>query len=570
MELHTGEFGDIDVIDAADSISLSMEDRCQETQIITHDDLVWCENACKPWLCCYYDDIQCDSPSNPINCKEKQFCQHILANLFSLGTTDMNVEKNDPIVGAPAKEEGGSLETFGSEIEEACEHSNVATTAGREDCTSLCAAYMCCFDKRSSGCSTNRECPRFAPCQVLGEKSQFDYQNNDIKVMEISETCDVSNIDSPGGRVDCQTICDPFMCCFDYSSTGCVQYQKCSDVGKCENLLLNPKENSAVHDFNDADNPGSVSVTATNVEDACSFERVAIQGDGSRCQELCSTFLCCFDFTTAGCAQSPNCRKYQTCLVLMDVGDGSDNGDNGGLSTAEGIKLEVDEACAPASVINRQGERACESLCAPHRCCFNGGCPLEIDTCVRYDACSIIYTSGDERATPLVEDGEFLSEITIPGDLDQVCNPVTIDEGDNQFNCEQSCKMGLCCKQKDNDCQSYFDFCEKFAACAVVWTDPAATQLNEEATQTTSQQEAQKAAPADPQQGENQVSTLRDPNDPNIVCQPKSLATDEGRVSCDKVCEPYKCCWGDQTKKEENCFDQDISTCLKYLICPQS
>mmetsp|Transcript_26491 Transcript_26491/g.39341 ORF Transcript_26491/g.39341 Transcript_26491/m.39341 type:complete len:114 (+) Transcript_26491:282-623(+) len=73
-----------------DDAGLSVPEKCQPQSLITQEDLILCENLCKPALYCYFGD----SCSNTINCHDFKFCGHVLSAYLS-GVTWENTTSNN-------------------------------------------------------------------------------------------------------------------------------------------------------------------------------------------------------------------------------------------------------------------------------------------------------------------------------------------------------------------------------------------------------------------------------------------------------------------------------------------
>lgn len=542
VEPHKGEFGDVDAIDS--NALAKLADQCQQSRIVTHNDLLRCEDACRLALCCFYDDVECDENFEMSVCNDYLFCKPVVSKMFDFGSVDLN----NADLGLPQGEGGvtaGEEETpavvnnnfepsdaLGSAVAEACDPDNLADASGRDDCRVLCEPYLCCADPGPNGCSSNRECPRYEKCENLIEAE---------------------------------------------AGAGGIVPPNPDDMSSNARPVT---EGGGGSGGNDAGGGGKVFDPETNnLALACSEDY--LENVPGRCDLLCRGMMCCFDYSESGCYLNPDCSRYGDCAILAeDAGDG-------GIDSAAVTTLSVNSACDPSTIEDPKKEQACYAMCASHRCCFDGTCPQMGTICDEYEACEIIFNNldGGGGNGGDYDDSEGMPEP--PADLKKVCNPWKIDEGDNRESCLDDCRMGNCCRGVGGDCRHMEYFCDEFILCETVWDDDGSEAFKEDkaagigggggAASAAQKQPPKTQAAAEPEEPTASVASAPSETsgtnanasaDPAVLCSIENLEKPGGEKACGDACRPWKCCWGDNSKGEKNCFDENTNTCLRYLDCP--
>ena len=155
-----------------------------------------------------------------------------------------------------AEEEQVFLE-ISEQVVLACDFDNLASESGRQECASLCAGSLCCFDDTGYSCQndSNKMCAAYAGCEslvmsedevgeVLQEDLQVDEKDEVISVSKtpteidwaslginesssspemkivfdvVSEVCAGDNLHSRHGLFECASLCSSSLCCFDRS-----------------------------------------------------------------------------------------------------------------------------------------------------------------------------------------------------------------------------------------------------------------------------------------------------------------------------------------------------------------
>jgi len=352
-------------------------------------------------------------------------------------------------------------------VDDHCHSEQLSTLHGRWECQQICHDHFCCFDveqgveedsEGSYSCRTDESklCRIFAGCEILvledfkgtgGKIENYQQQNlgatsyngqeaehgqdhshqeasneddlgwQEIRRKYINVYCEASNVESKGGRKQCQMVCENHFCCFDTSRDGyncqddksmtCDVYESCqvlmvglfdvegdldvdAPLGLQGNELDNippdmigdfllpalPIENTGSEDF--APDPmgvlgdrapgyikSSVEYTAAELREmkADTKQRCSdYQSPTGRlqCEKICQNHQCCFassDPATgeAGCRDDPVklCDVYGACKVLS----GSSN-----LSTWLANKKEEEKHPAKVVVVSPEIEKEMEGV----------------------------------------------------------------------------------------------------------------------------------------------------------------------------------------------------------------
>ncbi len=317
-----------------------------------------CVDLCQSGFCCFQTDSTCN-----VDCNAYQNCQ--TAYTLNAGAT-----AND----------GTTPLTLTQRIDQLCgEEVEAITAPGQDSCESLCAPSVCCFNQYCVP-GPNINCLEYSGCFVLHaelEPVQDDdapaFDGTPTRASEIHDACfTLGTVTEAADNDRCKTLCAPGACCFE-PNLECVNVD-CATYAEC-NILY----------------PSFLSVTRTEVEDACRNHRDVGDGEPTLCEQVCTLEImqCCFhqnnDDECDSIMQVPGsafCNNYAACEVLgtsgSDLRDAHEN--------------ELESVCS-----NSQTRAKCISLCAAATCCYATTIAEEcanVDisiTCDEYSACDILY-----------------------------------------------------------------------------------------------------------------------------------------------------------------------------------
>mmetsp|Transcript_15121 Transcript_15121/g.20043 ORF Transcript_15121/g.20043 Transcript_15121/m.20043 type:complete len:981 (+) Transcript_15121:67-3009(+) len=563
---------------------------CQAHSLITQEDLVFCENICKPALCCYFGD----SCTHDIKCHDFKFCDHVLS-AFLNGVTwessggdmttpavvkhpDVTVNNGPPV--PPSPNSGGSTTA------------SVTNTAENN-------AYYAGVGEGVSNSNESSE-----DQEDLGYEFSNLYDDIDNEDIDIDNTflqqkplnsnspldilCAPENLMAYPGL--CELHCADHMCCFDNGPDGCMNHPSCPSLGACT-ILINNYNTDPEEELTSSTNTAvtqHVKATPEEVQKRCARSKLVEPSGVHSCISACEDYLCCFDDGKNGCNTWNECHKYQACKFISD---------NFKDDTQDAM-VKLQDACTPAS-IEEIGLDECIDLCTPYHCCVDGSCSYGPDCKVYSSICSVAFEAMDKADEIVIAEEVFVEP---PGDLEWRCNRERIRiDPELQIQCDHPCEYARCCDDTDPAaynckgsrplmCQAYRacfqqyvdddyeDYDDEEEAPLVVNTQPQNNRPGVQSGQTISTQNTQPSAdyntPPETLQKNNEaqpskpVSSGGDGDSTNEItelCSKEHTQTQKGIDACKAACQKMSCCW--EPDPSLNCYNQNEDTCRLYLHC---
>lgn len=427
-----------------------------------------------------------------------------------------------------------------------CSDSSLETPAGYLDCLSACHHGSCCVSLRSAqfggkgkfgstsvpfvqSCRDSHSdiCDDYQPCLKLWEVDHTD------PVEIVKDVCSRNSVATTEGRDQCESLCRARSCCFAQDDRNCRVDNKnwCDGYSICE-VLIDERPFTSTINYDESSGPKAMECHQSKITTSISL---------LMCEESCMLAACpCFgDLSDWNCgykstSDSINCKEWEYCRPLLANLVNDDAFGNGSLNNGKNNEIlqSISSACNKDNIKSSKGKEECFELCEDKMCCF-GSCRDNAE-CDLYANCWNLMDTSD-GGTDSIDDGPKLRPP--PDDLEELCDPSTLDQDMRQTQCKEACSIGQCCMGIGFSCQNNIKYCLQFAACDIIW-------------------EPELYSPAG--------GTGKAPI--GVTCAPNSLETSLGQEACDKACSEWSCCWD----KNENCFDEHPSICVEYMVCPSA
>jgi hypothetical protein len=227
-------------------------------------------------------------------------------------------------------------------IDNYCTESMVATAAGREECENLCQDHYCCFDTKSwNNCrkDPDKMCPLFASCEVLmldvadiGLDKNSDGVISNEEILSgshsIGVACSESNVATPAGKQECESLCSSHLCCFS-NKFNCRDDpgQMCGTTyAPCEILSVMSAEEGKANGIvfwddqqeQASDNPVPENAIAAQLSDDLVFQiqqeiNSSCKDESSTsCFNYCKDWFCCFEAD-----EEQECRSMKNSICYL-------------------------------------------------------------------------------------------------------------------------------------------------------------------------------------------------------------------------------------------------------------
>ena len=385
-----------------------MDKRCAPSRIVTHDDLILCEEACEPSLCCFYNDVSgCWEGANangdltPKECDEFEFCRPLAPNIYY---------SRDGVGGAFGTSgygENGTGKT-GGEFHE--QKGNVVVETNDPQ-------YG--VDHKAEEEEDNEGPPNTFDYVSESQYSQGQHEDNNKGSGgsgSVGEMCSFDRVVGGGQELSqCMELCSNHFCCFDNSEAmGCMGNPDCDEYQSCE-ILIN-------FDLNSSEGWGQSTAkdTREEVNTACDIGKMTGDRDSGACRSLCYPHRCCF---TGECpSRDEVCLQYEACVIMFSSsGDGIQGGrdrdrDRQGLDWDEEEEEEgdlaahldllnppadLDQVCAAATIDDDDNDFLCREGCLMALCCrgMAGDCSKSYNFCRKFSSCNIVWDDQSEEST---------------------------------------------------------------------------------------------------------------------------------------------------------------------------
>jgi len=505
-----------------------------------------------------------------------------------------NANKNNSS-GSGASREFYALPAPPSSLQQTC--SMLAASTGlpqsqREDallkCEEGCAISECCdltpnFDL---SCLKGNEqvCMEYnAACHILMvAEEEMANSKTDKKVPAapayITDVCAINNLLTNTGVRKCANACVPNTCCWEQgpgiqncqaaNPTTCPTYAPC----------LNLRATDTVH-----------TKITEQIDDHClPVNKVRNTWKGRRqCRNTCKVGFCCF--TKKGCAQkgpekgAEFCAQYKGCSVLHDPNnplpklgqnkpnqtpkydDDDEFEDDDGAFTGDDLDDDgydddyvddevpdddfVDDDAGIGDQYEDDDEVDWEDYDDDFAQDLDDDDALNIDPddgADNYDNDSIVGQDGggdlgDEDQVFDIDEDQFHPTLEpIPTQIADVCEPTTINSGQNKASCAAICSKANCCDFPERLPQSclagnHLQCLDYHKYCAVL---------------------SSVIQPLD------SVVMPPAPADLHDLCSTEHIATPEGMQNCTAICNPSKCCW-----EIGSSYCADHPNCPGYAPC---
>ena len=436
-------------------------------------------------------------------------------------------------------------------LDATCSDSSLETPAGYLDCLSTCHHGSCCVSLRSAQFGGEGEfgstsvpsiqscrdshadiCDAYEPCLKLWEAGHTD------PVQIVKDVCTKKSVVTTEGRDQCESLCRSRSCCFAQDDRNCRVDNKnwCEEYSACE-VLIDERPSTSTINYDGSSEPKA---------DECDQSKITTSISLLMCEESCMLAACpCFgDLSDWNCGYKStsditSCKDWEYCRPLLanfvdedlTMGNGGSNNDKNGQ-----ILQSISSACNKDNIKSSKGKEECFELCEDRMCCF-GGCQDDAD-CGLYANCWNLLDTSDGGADSF-EDGPKLRPP--PDDLENLCDPSTLDQGMHETQCKEACSIGQCCMGIGFSCQTNIKYCLQFAACDIIWEPELYSPVGGKVPEPT-----------------NKEASI------SKTCAPDSFKSPHGKENCDKACSEWSCCWD----KNRNCFDENPSICVEYMVCP--
>ncbi|CAB9514969.1 expressed unknown protein [Seminavis robusta] len=192
----------------------------------------------------------------------------------------------------------------------------------------------------------------------------------------LKELCQLTNLKTFQGVLDCREPCMRAACCWEKGERGqqpvCWESHplECAPYESCVNLLQAGTEQRP---DGTGGRPTSTVPRAPDGVSACRPETINSVDQVLLCENACRVGECCWKTGSGSqqkCHTDPNCDDYKPCQVLNQGGSAAGSGTGTSVvstSSAENIPaapINLSEVCSQQSV------QACESACAKASCCW--------------------------------------------------------------------------------------------------------------------------------------------------------------------------------------------------------
>ena len=428
-----------------------------------------------------------------------------------------------------------------------CSDSSLETPAGYLDCLSTCHHGSCCVSLRSAQFGGEGEfgstsvpsiqncrdshadiCDAYEPCLKLWEAGHTD------PVQIVKDVCTKKSVATKDGRDQCESLCRARSCCFSADDRNCRVDNKnwCEEYSACEVLI----------DERLSTNEISSGGHSEPKNDECDQSKITTSISLLMCEESCMAAACpCFWDLSSGwncnaisTSDVTNCKEWEYCRPLLENLVEDEGGAKNDKNNA--ILQSISAACKKENIQSSKGKEECFELCEDHMCCFEG-CKDNAE-CGLYANCWNLLDTSDS-STDAFDDGPKLRPP--PDNLEELCDSSTLDVGLRLTQCKEACAIGQCCMGIGFSCQTNIKYCLQFAACDVIWEPELYSPIG-------GVPESNKEVPI------------------SVTCAADSLKSPRGQDACEEACSKWSCCWD----KNENCFDENPSVCVEYMVCPDA
>jgi hypothetical protein len=512
---------------------------CSPKAVSTSEGLARCRDTCTVASCCV-----ASADDEEENCfgKFPNFCQEYLSCII--------LHPMKSILSLTLPPAPSDLEASCDFLEASPSSSVLSKTQQLEDCEEACDEAWCCFPSAAEhNCYTANTdtCNGYASCSRVRSESVGPHDSSTNSLSPREEACQPQYLEDPTTKEICQSLCEPFTCCFapDLSGNMCTFDPKCAELAPpC--AILYTAQGTEEEDINpNMDLSEKISLSCNPDHFPSTF---------SACQELCSGSICCFRAESCGLPES--CDTYSPCKILY--GELLDIPEQHPQDAASMSRSPISEACQPDLLEIADSRQTCKDLCQSFTCCFvpdpNTGltCYDSDPNCSNWGApCGNLFnleiSQGFnpyfEAEQNMIEENQ-LNESGLSESIEGACDFNHFPE--SRSDCDELCSVAVCCFESRNEC-NLGDQCEKvYGPCTVLYDNVFEEQ-----------------GASDTLDINGGVLTVAEA-EKNVyeACIASDLSQQEQLRACLTVCEPATCCF---LEGEEGCKGEKL--CSPYKEC---
>lgn len=470
---HTGTALNDDFIDDDSSLSVkmpevSMDILCSISNLLSDEGLSKCRRECEKAKCCFASSHNSCLDNFSATCDLYAPCSSLPPDFSSSSTNN-----ND-------KQSSNSSEKNNipppQPVDELCSEGNLRTKKGRDLCSQICEAGMCCFEQASDeNCFLDNpsRCREYDACRAMYQvpEPQGDIESKCEPLLSsdfsynIKNNADLSLADS---QKLCKDACKPASCCWEPEPGNCYQ-QNAATCQKYEVCSMVDDSSSSLSVWSDG-------FDTSTVTQLCSTENKRSKQGLEQCQKACSVASCCVNnnneeeewmegTSSSGCGDEFCSFYVEQCEdVLIHTAD--NNKDSALLPTTPSSSqnnVEISNESSLDSVqivcseegVNRtpDGRQKCKDECSMVTCCVVPSSspyscveqnPYYCSTHV--DACEILTAQyqeeEEEDSSPYYDTGLPYA----PPELeDRFCTDSNIRTFSGRSKCEEMCAVSSCC-----------------------------------------------------------------------------------------------------------------------------
>jgi hypothetical protein len=270
----------------------------------------------------------------------------------------------------------------------------------------------------------------------------------------LSDMCDLENLKTIEGVLDCKEACMRAACCWEKGYGGeqpvCWESHplECAPYESCVNLRAAGSDNPS---SSQQDRPTSTVPHAPVGIDSCKADTIDSVDQVLMCENACRLGECCWKTGASNCNTDPNCADYQVCDILNE-GAGSSTAGIWDAASLVAAPTNLEEICSQQSV------ESCQEECNKATCCWNvathaylgsfgetitesvfGSCAKEnLDICKGYEPCRYLPFQDANK-----QGANFQTVVIPPAPTGLNATCAVSLEGD----CKNSCDKATCCWQ---------------------------------------------------------------------------------------------------------------------------
>lgn len=497
-----------------------LEDLCQGFDFEKNVDAAQrCADACTVARCCIADIESC-RVANPGMCGAYEVhCAKIWDEDFGQ-------------VEVPAPPE---------DLEDLCGGATSANEEAFGICDDACRPARCC-DQDIEVCQvTNPEmCGAYEIHCSLVWGDEYEEVTIPDAPADIDKKCAGAGLS--GDRwAECEDACFEGSCCD-------------KDIASCK--VLNPTaclpyETHCPVVWGDAKQVVSVPNAPDELPEVCSFG--SDLSDFKLCDDLCYMAKCCSeDIEACEVVNSAACDAYELPCALSW----------GTSVTIPEAPSDIENVCTEENVLTVEGNERCQVMCESSECCSENASICKVlnpVACSRYKVCSVLTTAPSEAA--IASKTSNLGGIEVPPaplNMASLCSAKSLSNVRGFSDCEDKCDRAQCCMEDAEDCLVLND-----EVCSAY--EKPCTKLYNFMTTGVERAKPKDATYSVAGKGEDEIVHIMDlAQDVVESCSPELLATTQGRLHCEHLCNSRMCCF---SAGADNCLDERTDECLAFAGC---